>query len=155
MELEGYPSYLIYDDGRVYSKYINIFLKPSFHHGYLCCNLRENGKRKHFSIHRLVALVYIPNPDNLPEVDHIDGDHTNNHVSNLRWCSRSQNNQNTCVSKNNILGIKNISKYKWGYKFKKLYKGKLHQKYFTTLEEAISYKEEYYNKLNDEFCKMN
>jgi len=42
-------------------------------------------------VHRLIALTFIPNPDNLKEIDHIDGDGTNNIVSNLRWCDRTTN----------------------------------------------------------------
>lgn len=55
--------------------------------GYRRVNL--SGKR-HF-IHRLVATEYIPNPDNLPVVNHIDGDRTNNRSDNLEWCTRSYN----------------------------------------------------------------
>ena len=56
-------------------------------HGYQAIVL----KRKIHLIHRLVAKVFIPNPQNLPEVDHIDNDKFNNTVDNLRWISRSEN----------------------------------------------------------------
>lgn len=48
-------------------------------------------KRKMLTVHRLVALAFIPNPDNLPVVDHIDGDPRNNNVNNLRWVTHSEN----------------------------------------------------------------
>ena len=48
-------------------------------------------KRKNYYIHRLTALAFIPNPDNLPEVDHVDEDKRNNDVSNLRWVTASEN----------------------------------------------------------------
>ena len=50
-----------------------------------------NGKQKNCRVNRLVAQVFIPNPKQLPEVNHIDGNKDNNHVSNLEWCDRSQN----------------------------------------------------------------
>ena len=53
--------------------------------------LIKSGKRKQHFVHRLVALAFIPNPDNLPFVNHKDCDPTNNHVSNLEWCTAKQN----------------------------------------------------------------
>lgn len=58
--------------------------------GYIQCKL--NGRK--WLKHRIVALQFIPNPDNLPQIDHIDGCRTNNQISNLRWCSRSDNLRN-------------------------------------------------------------
>lgn len=55
--------------------------------GYLTANI--DGKRNY--VHRLVAEAFIPNPNNLPEVNHKDGNKTNNHVSNLEWCTRLDN----------------------------------------------------------------
>lgn len=59
--------------------------------GYLCVNLKAKGKQAQKTVHRLVAQAFIPNPDNLPEVNHIDGNKKNNHVSNLEWCTVSEN----------------------------------------------------------------
>jgi DNA-binding transcriptional regulator YiaG len=63
-------------------------------YGYLQLNFSKNdgtGKSDTILIHRLIAMTFIPNPNNLPEVNHIDGNKQNNHVSNLEWCSYSEN----------------------------------------------------------------
>ena len=60
--------------------------------GYLFVQLSKNGKVKTFGIHRLVAQTFIENPENLPQVNHIDEDKTNNKVSNLEWCTAKYNN---------------------------------------------------------------
>lgn len=60
--------------------------------GYLLVSLCCNGKYKGFTVHRLVAQAFIPNPDNLPEINHKDEDKTNNSVENLEWCDRKYNN---------------------------------------------------------------
>jgi hypothetical protein len=59
--------------------------------GYYIVTLCRRAIKVDFSIHRLVALAFIPNPDNLPEVNHIDGDTRNNDISNLEWCTHQQN----------------------------------------------------------------
>lgn len=59
--------------------------------GYLIVGLHSNGKAKIYLVHRLVAQAFIPNPDNLPEVNHIDEDKTNNRVDNLEMCNREYN----------------------------------------------------------------
>lgn len=54
-------------------------------------SLYKNNKRKNCTVHRLVAKAFIPNPNNLPEINHIDGNPSNNNVKNLEWCTASYN----------------------------------------------------------------
>jgi hypothetical protein len=61
--------------------------------GYLYVDLKKDGQRKLHRIHRLVAEAFLLNPDNLPVVNHRDGNKENNHYSNLEWCTSSQNNK--------------------------------------------------------------
>ena len=67
-------------------------LKQSFTTtGYKKVELYKDGKRKSFKVHRLVAIAFIPNPDNKPEVNHIDGNKINNNIDNLEWVTSSEN----------------------------------------------------------------
>lgn len=59
--------------------------------GYLETTFKVGRRDKHFLIHRLVALAFLPNPNGLPQVNHKDGDKLNNHASNLEWCSSKEN----------------------------------------------------------------
>jgi len=142
MEILNYPNYLIHDDSRVFSEKRNIVRKPQKNNkGYEYVNLCKNGKYKHFLIHRLVAIHYIPNPENKPCVDHIDGNKLNNNVSNLRWTTNIKNlNNYQSIHNDNKLCIKNISSYKNSFRFQKVIYGKYYQKYHKNLNELIWYK---------------
>ena len=96
-DIPGYPYYQISNLGRVWNAKTQRYLKASKNNnGYYQINLIAiNGKRKKELIHRLVAIVFIPNPDKLPEVEHKDRNRANNNVENLCWVSRSTNCRNT------------------------------------------------------------
>lgn len=82
--------YYVSSDGRVLGA--NGLLKPvRGKDGYLRCNIAQDGKFRLWLVHRLVAEAFIPNPDSKAEVNHIDGDKTNNNVSNLEWVTREEN----------------------------------------------------------------
>ena len=90
--IKDYPNYSINEYGEVKSVYVKKMLKPrSAGYGYFCYQLRNEHGIKNEYVHRLVAKTFIPNPHNLPQVDHIDGNKANNHVSNLRWASHYEN----------------------------------------------------------------
>ena len=78
------PNYLIYNDGRVYSKYINAFMSMSKGSGYHSLVIHNRGAAKNVRIHRLVAIYFVNNPDSerLNVVNHKDGNKLNNHYSN-------------------------------------------------------------------------
>ena len=61
--------------------------------------LTENGKTRWHLVHRLVAMAYIPNPKNLPFINHIDGNKLNNHIDNLEWCTRSENARHSFINR--------------------------------------------------------
>lgn len=78
--------------GKVWSYRSKKFLKPWKNgKGYLMVDLCKDGERKKFLVHRLVCEAYIPNPQGLETVDHIDGDKTHNYVNNLQWMTREDN----------------------------------------------------------------
>lgn len=83
--------YYITDQGHVENKKRHRIKPFDNGHGYLCVGLSSNGERKNFYVHRLVAMMFIDNPLNLPEVNHIDGNKKNNSVKNLEWVSKREN----------------------------------------------------------------
>lgn len=84
--------YSISDFGRVKSNKKNLLMRLTLNNGYYAISFHlGNHKYKTYRIHRLVASYFIPNPNNLPQVNHIDGNRLNNNVSNLEWCDASHN----------------------------------------------------------------
>ena len=96
----GYEGYEVSNLGRVksykYDKINGKIMKPYKNtKGYLQIDLQLDGRKRenrvHLAVHRLVAMAFIPNPDNLPQVNHKDEDKTNNCVDNLEWCTNDYN----------------------------------------------------------------
>ena len=85
-------NYGVNEAGEIYSFRQNKILSPKRNHdGYLRIQLWNKGQCEFVGIHRLVAEAFIPNPENKPFVNHIDGDKRNNSVSNLEWCTQKEN----------------------------------------------------------------
>ena len=108
VDIKGFENYQITDDGRVWSKKRNKWLKPVVNDlGYYQVSLRKNRKTFIKRIHRLVAETFIDNPDNKPCIDHCNTIRTDNRVSNLRWCTHKENS-------NNPISLTNYSKAQKG-----------------------------------------
>lgn len=94
-DVKGYEGlYKVSNTGKVKSFQRNRekFLSDKYYeNGYLRASLSKNKEKKKVLIHRLVAETFIPNPENKPEVNHIDGNKKNNNASNLEWCTRCEN----------------------------------------------------------------
>tara|TARA_R110002012_G_C11234954_1_gene564581 strand:+ start:12 stop:512 length:501 start_codon:yes stop_codon:yes gene_type:complete len=124
-EINGYPDYKISTLGRVKSYKKEEIIKSYIIDkvsGYKRVQLYHNGKRKTINIHRLVALNFLPNYYNLPEVDHKDRNRTNNSIYNLRWVSISEQN----INKSNYrTDIEEQDPKKRAYIYNKLYKQRI------------------------------
>lgn len=100
-DIEGYEGlYAVTSCGKVWSyrnkKFLKQYKKES---GYYVVNLYKNKERKTKRVHALVAEAYIPNPDNLETVDHIDGNKEHNYIRNLQWMTRGDNVRKSCCKK--------------------------------------------------------
>lgn len=93
VNLNGFETkYKVTNDGRIYSEYLGDFLKTFYSRGgYVRVKLNYGDRSKKFMVHRLVAMAFIPNPDNKPVVDHINRNRTDNRVENLQWVTQQEN----------------------------------------------------------------
>lgn len=123
--IEENPVYLVSNYGRVrtidHPVWCRVNNSYSIRKGRFCTPTNNNSKRywrvgvqinnrqKHLAIHRLVAKAFIPNPDNLPQINHIDGDKSNNKVSNLEWCNNGYNQAHAW--KNNLKDVTKMSEH--------------------------------------------
>lgn len=88
-QIEGYDNYYCNSLGDVFS--IRKKLKKSKRNGYECITLCNKGVCKTITVHRIIAKLFIPNPFNKPQVNHIDGNRSNNKIENLEWCTPKEN----------------------------------------------------------------
>lgn len=100
-QINGFPQYYITSFGRVWSDVSNKWLTPTVdkrgNHQRCSVSLGRNNKRY---VHRLVAEAFLPNPNNLPEVDHKNTNGLDNSVNNLKWCSHEENLENQITKEN-------------------------------------------------------
>ena len=106
--LIDFDKYVISKDGNIWSKYYKKFNNGNLGtSGYLQIWLKcKDGKKRYFMKHRVIAYYFIPNPDNKPQVDHINTIKTDNRVENLRWVTQSENNRNPITNKRLSIGQK-------------------------------------------------
>lgn len=141
-DVVGYEGlYEVSDLGRVRKMSLVAQLPEYLNHKfYPTVNLYRCGKNRNIVVHRIVAQTWLPNPDNKPCVDHINGDKSDNRVLNLRWATYGENCQNTRVRRDNSSGYKGVSFHKATGKYSAQIQcvKKLHIGLFTTAEEAHS-----------------
>jgi hypothetical protein len=155
-------NYVLFENGVVLSLKTNRFVDGRItNHGYrqICINGMEK------LLHRLLAEAFIDNPDNKPCIDHMDRDKLNNDLVNLRWCTRSENQQNKGMYRNNIAGHSCIAKARcgrnWYWRIKVEKDGKGHVSKFRCKESdtvvpdhVIKYRDDLKRELHGEFASV-
>ena len=122
--IDGWDNYVIHPVGTILrihknkTKELKHYKRPD---GYMTVTLSKNCKLKTFLVHRLLALHFIPNPENKTDVDHINGVRDDNRLENLRWLSHKENmnaftsNPAQVITKGGITKRKNVNSWQWQY----------------------------------------
>lgn len=160
-KINGFEYYYVTTNGKVFSdfrggkKEISGSISKK---GYKRFTLGGRKNKKSIFCHRLVALTFIPNPNNYPDIDHINRDKLDNRVENLRWCNKLMNNENRVWSENPRRNNKLNEKYISKKSVKSVYKGKVTYYYyyqviipklnvrknFSNLTDAITFRNTFY-----------
>ena len=150
-DIKGYEgNYQISNKGRIWSVLSQRYLKPQHDNcGYYRIQLTaKNGKRKTEKVHRLVAINFIDNPDNLPEVNHINHIRDDNRIENLEWCNHKEN----C---NKTIKVRQVGKYDKAGNIICIYKSLSDASYYEnkTPSQILGYINSKPSKLRDLFWK--
>ncbi len=164
--LEQFNNYEMNQAGVLQNLKTNRIIEGSISYGYVQFHLNQEGLRKGVFKHRLIAELWIWNPDGKSCVDHQDRNKLNNEIENLRWCSHSENNMNRSMSNRNTSGEMNIYNLDhcrplWLVQFGNHRSGNLHRKFFpldpdsdVIPAEVIAYRDEYSAKWKGSFCPL-
>jgi hypothetical protein len=146
--IPDYPTYAITRGGFIRDLRTGKLKEGHNQFGYRRTNLHNYDGLKGFLIHRLVAQAFIPNPENKPEIDHIDRNPANNDVSNLRWVNDYEQAVNKGDFKNNTSGYKYITCEDKFFRVVVARGGKvLIRKRFQKIEDAVKCRDEFFEKL--------
>ena len=145
VNINGFSNYQISNFGNCKNVLTDRIFKPGIRSGYLFVNLRSDNDIGRKSIHKMVALAFILNPENKRCVDHIDHDKTNNNVNNLRYATDSENCQNRSITSKNTSGAVGVSFRsdinKWCANIR-VNKKQKHLGFFVLKEDAIRVRQE-------------
>ena len=147
--LKTYPNYKIYENGIIIRIRDGYKMTQTWRSGYYRVSLTSNKKTMHFGVHVLVARVFIPNPEKLPCVDHIDENRKNNHYTNLQWITypgNSQKHHDIPKEKKNVLQYtKNMVLVKEWTSVKEILKNKPKYKESTLINNLCGHQKNAYN----------
>jgi len=142
-KIDGFP-YIIHSTGTILRIYKNKTkeMKPyKDKNGYIRIGLTNNGKRKFFLVHRLLALAFIPNPENKSCVDHINGIKDDNRLENLRWLTHKENLNAFRSNPAQVITKGCIGKHGNGWKWQYYMSGKHKSKTMKSKEDLEKFRE--------------